>query len=143
MCLRGIKKFYLLMWFKKTRLETPFKGDNVKALVKTSNCENFVFYFSEKDQKIAAFAMLFWFSVTKQSFENGFGFPNNQKYPRYPLVLKFNVTLARPQRLVILYFFNGKSCQMIGPCILMTANETWDLMWMGSPIQNNCKIYCA
>ena len=30
----GIKQFYLLMWFKKTRLETPFKGDNVKALVK-------------------------------------------------------------------------------------------------------------
>ena len=71
----GIKQFYLLMWFKKTRLETPFKGDNVKALVKTSNFENLVFYFSEKDLKIAAFAMLFWFSVTKQSFENGFGFP--------------------------------------------------------------------
>ena len=33
--LKGIKQFYLLMWFKKTRLETPFKGDNVKALVKT------------------------------------------------------------------------------------------------------------
>ena len=65
----GIKQFYLLMWFKKTRLETPFKGDNVKALVKTSN------YFSEKDQKFAAFAMLFWFSLTKQSFENGLGFP--------------------------------------------------------------------
>ena len=30
--LEGIKQFYLLMWFKKTRLETPFKGDNVKAL---------------------------------------------------------------------------------------------------------------
>ena len=29
--LKGIKQFYLLMWFKKTRLETPFKGDNVKA----------------------------------------------------------------------------------------------------------------
>ena len=43
----GIKQFYLLMWIKKTRLETPFKGDNVKALVKTSNCENLVFYFSE------------------------------------------------------------------------------------------------
>ena len=70
-----IKQFYLLMWFKKTRLETPFKGDNVKALVKTSNCENLVLYFSEKDQKIAAFAMLFWVSVTKQSFENGLGFP--------------------------------------------------------------------
>ena len=73
--LEGIKQFYLLMWFKKTRLETPFKGDNVKALVKTSNCENLVLYFSEKVKEIAAFAMLFWFSVTKQSFKNGFGFP--------------------------------------------------------------------
>ena len=63
------------MWFKKTRLVTPFKGDNVKALVKTSNFENFVLYFSEKVQKIAALSMLFGFSVTKQSFENGFGFP--------------------------------------------------------------------
>ena len=73
--LEGIKQCYLLLWFKKTRLETPFKGDNVKAVVKTSKCENSVLYFSEKVQKIAAFAMLFWFSVTKQSFENGFGFP--------------------------------------------------------------------
>ena len=73
--LKGIKQFCFLMWFKKTELLTPFKGDNVKALVKTSNCENFVLYFSEKVQKIAAIAMLFWFSVTKQSFENGFGFP--------------------------------------------------------------------
>ena len=72
--LEGIKQFYLLMRFKKTRIETPFKGDCVKALVKTSNGENMVFYFSEKVQKIAAFAMLFLFSVTKQSFENGFGF---------------------------------------------------------------------
>ena len=73
--LEGIKQFYLLMRFKKIRLETPFKGDNVKALVKTSKSENLVLYFSEKVQKIAAFAMLFWFSVTKQSLENGFGFP--------------------------------------------------------------------
>ena len=56
-------------------LETPFKGDNEKALVKTSNCENLVLYVSEKVQKISAFAMLCWFSVTKQYFENGFGFP--------------------------------------------------------------------
>ena len=63
------------VWFKKTRLEIPFKGDNVKALVKTSNCENLVLYFSEKVQKIAALAMLCWFSVPKQSFENGFSFP--------------------------------------------------------------------
>ena len=48
----GIKQLYLLMWFKKTRLETPFKSDNVKALVKTSNCENLVLYFSEKNQKL-------------------------------------------------------------------------------------------
>ena len=57
--LEGISEFYFLMWFKKIRLETPFKGDNVKALVKTSNYENLVLYFSEKVQKIAAFAMLF------------------------------------------------------------------------------------
>ena len=72
--LEGIKQFYLLMWFKKTRLEIPFKGDNVKALVKTSNCENLVLYISEKVQKITVFAVLFWFSVAKQSFENVFGF---------------------------------------------------------------------
>ena len=58
--LEGIKQSYLLMWFKKIRLETPFKGDNVKALVKTSNCENLVFYFYEKVQKIAVFAMFFF-----------------------------------------------------------------------------------
>ena len=73
--LEDIKQFYLLLWFKKTRLETPFKGNSVKTLVKTSNCENLVLYFSEKVQKIAAFAMLFWFSMAKQSFGNGFGFP--------------------------------------------------------------------
>ena len=37
--LEGIKQFHLSMWFKKTRLETPFKGGNVNALIKTSNCE--------------------------------------------------------------------------------------------------------
>ena len=44
--LEGIKQFHLPMWFKKNRLETPFKGDNVKTLIKTSNCENLVLYFS-------------------------------------------------------------------------------------------------
>ena len=67
--LEGIKQFYLSMWFKKNRLETRFKGINIKALVKTSNCENLVLYFSEKVKKIAAFPMLFWFSVTKQSLD--------------------------------------------------------------------------
>ena len=51
--------------------------------------------------------------------------PNDQKYPR---VLKLNATLARPLRLVILYFLKGKSCQMIRACFFMTANETRDLM---------------
>ena len=32
--LEGIRQFYLLMWLKKPRLESPIKGDNVKALVK-------------------------------------------------------------------------------------------------------------
>ena len=44
--LEDIKQFHLSMWFKKKRLETPFKGDNAKALIKTSNCENLVLYFS-------------------------------------------------------------------------------------------------
>ena len=44
--MEGIIQFHLSMWFKKKRLETPFKGDNVKALIKTSNCENLVLYFS-------------------------------------------------------------------------------------------------
>ena len=73
--LEGSKQFYLLIWVKKTRLETPLKGDNVKTVVKTSICENLVPYFSEKIQNIAEFPMLLEFSVTKQSFENGFGFP--------------------------------------------------------------------
>ena len=73
--LEGIKQVLLLMWIKKTRLGTPFKGDSVKSSVKMSKCENLVLYFSENVQKIATFVMLFWFLVTKQSFENGFGFP--------------------------------------------------------------------
>ena len=106
--LEGIKKFNLLLWFKKNRLETLAKGNDVKALIKTSNCENLFLYFSEKVKQIAVIAMLFRFSVTKQSLENGFGFPNDQKYTRYPLALKFNVTLAQQLRLVILYCFKWK-----------------------------------
>ena len=122
--LEGIKQFYLSMLFKKTRLEMPFKGDKVKALIKTSNCEKLVLYFSEISKKIAAFCMLFWLSVTKQSLENVSASTNDQKYPLFPIVLKFNVTLAWPLHLVMLYFLNGNSCQMIGTCIFMTAIET-------------------
>ena len=59
--LEGIEQFYLLMCFKKTRLETPLKCVNVKALVKTSNCENFVLYFSEKVQKLQHLLCFFGF----------------------------------------------------------------------------------
>ena len=110
----------------KTRLETPFKGGNVRALIKTtSNCENVVLYFSEKVRKIAAFAMLFLvFSDQTIFLKMVLASPNGQKYPRCPLVLKCIVTLARKQRLVILYFFlNGNSCQMIDAYFFMTANE--------------------
>ena len=52
--------------------------------------------------------------------------PNDQKYPRYLLVLKFNVTLAWPLRLVILDFFkklNGNSCQIISACMFMSRSD--------------------
>ena len=93
------------MWFKKTRLETPFKGDDVKALINSSTCENLALYFSEKIKKIAVFGMLVWFSVTKNRLKMFLASLNDQKYSRYPLDLKFNVTLAQPLRLVNLYFF--------------------------------------
>ena len=58
--LEDIKQFYLLMWLKKNRIETPFKDDDVKASIKTSNCENLVLFISEKVKKIAVFDMFFF-----------------------------------------------------------------------------------
>ena len=55
--LEGIKQFYLSMWFKKTRLETPFKGDNVKALIKTPHCPLFL----REGSNIGIFAVFFVF----------------------------------------------------------------------------------
>ena len=49
--LEGIKQFYLLMWFKKTQLETPFKGDNVKALVKRQIVKTWSFISLRKFRK--------------------------------------------------------------------------------------------
>ena len=133
--LEGIKQFYLLMRFKKTRLETPFKGDNVN--VKLWKLGPLLLWESSENCSIC-FAFLVFSDQTFVWKKNGSAYPNDQKYARYPLVFKLNVTLARPLRLVILYFLYGKSCQMIGACIFMTANETQDLMWMSSSIQNNC-----
>ena len=84
--LEDIKQFYLLMWFIKTRLETPLKGDDVKALIKASNYENLVLYFSEKVKKIAVFAMLYLvFRDQNNRLNMILASPNNQKYTRYLL----------------------------------------------------------
>ena len=40
--LEGIKQFYLSIWFKKKRLETPFKGDNKKTLIKCKIVKMFI-----------------------------------------------------------------------------------------------------
>ena len=54
--LGGAYYIHVLMLFKKYR-----KGDNVKALIKTSICENLDVNFSKKVRQIAAFAVLFLF----------------------------------------------------------------------------------
>ena len=59
--LKGINQFYLLMWFKKTRLETPFKGDNLKALVKTSNVKTWSFISLRKLRKCQHLLCFFGF----------------------------------------------------------------------------------
>ena len=70
--LEGIKQFHLSMRFKKNRLETPFKGDNVKALLKrqfvktrsfflldsSENCSICNAFFGFNDQTIAVFGFL-------------------------------------------------------------------------------------
>ena len=73
--LEGIIQFHLSMWFKKNRLETPFKGDNVKALIKMSNCETWSFISLRQFGKLQHLLWFFLVSVTKQSHENVFGFP--------------------------------------------------------------------
>ena len=59
--LEGIIQFHLSMWFMKNRLETPFKGDNVKALIKTSNCKNLVLFSLRQFRKSQHLLCLFWF----------------------------------------------------------------------------------
>ena len=98
--LEGIKQFYLLMWFKKTRLETPFKGDNVKAFVKRQIVKTWSFISLRKLRKMQHLLCFWGFQWPNNRFKMVSAFSKVQKYPRYPLVLKLNVTLARPLRLV-------------------------------------------
>ena len=93
----------------KTRLESPFKGDNLKALVKRQIGKTWSFISLRKFRKMQPLLCFFWFSVTKQSFKMVLASHNNRKYPRYLLVLKLNITLVWPLRLVILYFFKWKT----------------------------------
>ena len=88
-----IKEFYLLLWFKKNRLETPFKVDDVNALIKTSNCENLFPYFSGKVQKLQHLLCFFGFQGPNNRLKLVLASPNDQKYHPFPLVLKLNVTL--------------------------------------------------
>ena len=60
--LEGIKQFHLSMLFKKNQLETPFKGDHVKALIKTSNCEKMVLFLLESSEKCRICYAFFGFS---------------------------------------------------------------------------------
>ena len=65
--LEGIKQLNLLMRFKKTRLETPFKGDNVKALVKRQIVKTWSFISLRKFRKLQHLLCFF-----------GFQLPNNR-----------------------------------------------------------------
>ena len=59
--LEGIKQLNLLMWLKKTRLETPFKGDNVKALVKRQIVKTWSFISLKKFRKLLHLLCFFGF----------------------------------------------------------------------------------
>ena len=130
------------MLFKKYRLEIPFKGENVKALIKRSQWENLVLYFSKTFQQIAVFAVLYGFQWQNNRLEIVMASPNDQKSRRYQLVLKSNATLAQPLRLVILYFLL-KLFSDDRRLFLHDKYETWDLMLMGSTIQNKLpNLFC-
>ena len=59
--LEGIKQFHLSMWFKKNRLETPFKGDNVKAIIKRQIVKTWSFISLRQFRKLQHLLCCFWF----------------------------------------------------------------------------------
>ena len=50
---------HCLMWVRKYRLETPYKGDNVKSPIKAANFVTFGLNFSKKIHKISPFVLFF------------------------------------------------------------------------------------
>ena len=71
--LEGIKQLNLSFGFKKKRLETPFKCDNVKALIKTPIVKIGPVFLSESSEN-CSICYAFWV-FSDQSLENIFGFP--------------------------------------------------------------------
>ena len=59
--LEGITQFHLSMWFKKKRLETPFKGNNVKALIKRQIVKTWSFISLRQFRKLQHLPCFFWF----------------------------------------------------------------------------------
>ena len=59
--LEGIKQFHLSMWFKKKRQETPFKGDNAKALIKRQIVKTWSFISLRQFRKLQHLLCFFLF----------------------------------------------------------------------------------
>ena len=57
----GIKQFHLSMWFKKTQLETPFKGDYVKALIKRQSVKTWSFILLDSSENCSICCAFFLF----------------------------------------------------------------------------------
>ena len=92
----------------KDRLETPFKGDNEKALIKRQIVKNWSFISRRKFRKLQHLLCFFsGFHWPNNRLKMVLACPNDQKYPHYPLIFKLSITLARPLRLVI-HFFKWK-----------------------------------
>ena len=60
--LEGIIQFHLSMWFEKKRLETPFKGNNVNALIKTPIVKTWSFNSLRQFRKLQHLLCFFGFS---------------------------------------------------------------------------------
>ena len=106
--LEVIKRFNLSMWFMKTRLETAFKGDNVKALIKRQIVDNWSVISLRKVRKLQHLLCFFGFQLLNNRLKMFLAPPYDQIYPHYQLVLKSNFTLAWLLRLVIPNFFKWK-----------------------------------
>ena len=75
----GIKSLNFKMWFKKYRLETPFKCDNVKVLIKRQIVQNWCFISRRKNNIFQHFVLLFCFQRPNNHLEMVLAPPYDQK----------------------------------------------------------------